>query len=204
MRSVLGMDDEELMCHLERFHPGDLRLKFQVEPGRTKRYLAAPELWRTYHDTLHRLYPNNYEHTHEVHMEKLDHNLKFTDKPEQVWVITRVGDSDVVRDAFTTSDAADGAVSNGDYPWGVEAVEVTLHRPSLQPIYGGPTLMEALWNEMDRLMEVLMTGADADDGGDKFRAQELAWVIAVVSNPYDPSVDRVRAEAMERWNKEQA
>lgn len=100
-----------------------------------------------------------------------------------------------------------------------------LHRPSLAPIYGGPTLLEALWSEMDRLMEALMTGQTADDSckikgyhgvpaayddhqancehwdnGDRYRAEELAWVIALVTNPYDPSVDRVRAEAMERWN----
>jgi len=105
---------------------------------------------------------------------------------------------------------------------------VTLHRPSLAPIYGGPTLLEALWNEMDRLMEALMTGETADDScrqkgyhgvpapyddfqapcehwenGDRYRAEQLAWVIAIVSNPYDPSVDRVRAEAMDRWNKSQ-
>jgi len=203
MRSVLGMDDEELMCHLERFHPGDLRLKFQVEPGRTERYLAAPELWRTYHDTLHRLYPNNYEHTHEVHMEKLNHDVKWGERTEDIWVLTRTGDADHVDSAYTTPEAAEFAAARGDQPWGTDTARITLHRPSLQPIYGGPTLMEALWGEMDRLMEALMTGADAEDGGDKYRAQELAWVIAVVSNPYDPSVDRVRAEAMDRWNKQQ-
>jgi hypothetical protein len=56
---------------------------------------------------------------------------------------------------------------------------------------------------MDRLMEGLMTKQDAEDGGDKFRAQELAWVLAIVTNAYDPSVDRIRAEAMERWKAQQ-
>lgn len=129
--------------------------------------------------------------------------LVYRDKPERIWVITRVGDSDVVQESHTTLDAAEGAVSNGDFPWGVEAVEVTLHRPSLQPIYGGPTLLEALWNEMDRLMEGLMTEADAEDGGDRYRAQELAWVLAVVTNAYNPSVDGIRAEAVRRWNEAQ-
>lgn len=71
----------------------------------------------------------------------------------------------------------------------------------LKPIYGGPTLLEALWAEMDRLMEGLMTGQGAE--GDRYRAEELAWVLAIVSNPYDPSVDRIRAETMDRWNAEQ-
>ena len=228
MRSVLDMHDEDLMCHLEELHPGDLRLKFQVEPGRTERYLAAPELWRTYHDTLHRLYPNNYDHTHEVAMERMDGNVKWKDRPEDIWVMARVGDGDKVADAFVSEEAARKAEQRGDYSWGVEAVKVTLHRPSLQPIYGGPTLLEALWSEMDRLMEALMTGQTADDecgrkghhgvpipydddtapcehedNGDKYRAQELAWVIAIVTNAYDPSVDSVRAEAMRRWNESQ-
>lgn len=81
------------------------------------------------------------------------------------------------------------------------------HRPrnpeSLTPIYGGPTLLEALWNEMDRLMEALMTGQSSEDSGDKFRAEELAWVLAIVTNPYEPSMDRIRAETMDRWNAAQ-
>lgn len=118
---------------------------------------------------------------------------------EQIWVITRVGDSGVVADAFVAEEAARKAESRGDYSWGVEAVKVTLHRPDLRPIYGGPTLLEALWNEMDRLMEGLMTGEDAEDEGDRFRAAELAWVLAIVTNPYNPSVDAIRAETMKRW-----
>lgn len=82
----------------------------------------------------------------------------------------------------------------------VHVQRIPLHRPDLRPIYGGPTLLEALWSEMDRLMEGLMTGADAEDGGDRYRAQELAWVLAIVTNPYAPSVDAIRAEAVERWN----
>lgn len=204
MLSVQAMDDEALMCHLEESHPGDLRLKFQAEPGRTERRLAAPGLWRTYHDTMHRLSPNNYQHTHEVPMDKINHDVNWRDKDEDIWVMTRVGDSGNVADAFVSEAAARKAEARGDYSWGVEAVKVKLHRPALAPIYGGPTLLEALWNEMDRLMEQLMQPAGADDPNDRYRAEELAWVIAIVSNPYDPSVDRIRAEAMKRWNAAEA
>jgi hypothetical protein len=48
-----------------------------------------------------------------------------------------------------------------------------------------------------------MTGADAEDGGDRYRAQELAWVLAIVTNAYAPSVDAIRAEAVRRWNEQQ-
>jgi hypothetical protein len=78
-----------------------------------------------------------------------------------------------------------------------------LHRPDLRPIYGGPTLLEALWTEMGRLMEGLMTGQEAEDGGDRFRAAELAWVLAIVTDPYSPSVDKIRAETVARWNASQ-
>lgn len=122
---------------------------------------------------------------------------------EEIWVIVPYQDLASNRvEAFTTEEAARGRYrAHGAGYHSPEAA--TLERPDLRPIYGGPTLLEALWNEMDRLMEGLMTGADAEDGGDKFRAQELAWVLAITTNPYDPSVDRIRAEAMNRWNAQQ-
>jgi hypothetical protein len=70
-----------------------------------------------------------------------------------------------------------------------------------RPVYQGATLLEALWSEMDRLMEGLMTDQDAEDGGDRYRAAELAWVLALVSQPYAPNVDAIRTEAMRRWNE---
>lgn len=80
----------------------------------------------------------------------------------------------------------------------------TLYRPTLEPTYGGPTLVEALWNEMDALMDRLKTpGAQNADGGDRFRAEELAWVLAIVTNPYEPSMDRIREETVRRWNDQQ-
>lgn len=68
----------------------------------------------------------------------------------------------------------------------------------------GKSILETLWEEMDRLMEGLMTKQDAEDGGDKFRAEELAYCIAVFQNPYAPSVDEIRKQCMERWNGAQA
>lgn len=62
--SVTSMDDETLMKHLEHRHADDLRMSFEVEPGRTERRLRAPSAWRTYHDAMHRLYPRKYDHEH--------------------------------------------------------------------------------------------------------------------------------------------
>jgi hypothetical protein len=147
-----------------------------------------------------------------------DHPQIFQDRPQTIYVQVRVGDGDKVVAAYSTFEEAELQTDNA--PWGTETVTTTLHRPSLQPIYGGPTLLEALWAEMDRLMAGLMTGQGAEDvcntpgcnsdrspcghtdNGDKYRAQELAWVIAIVTNAYAPSVDAVRAEALRRWNGE--
>jgi hypothetical protein len=134
-----------------------------------------------------------------------NHPQNFIDRPQQIWICvpkpgTSGGKLPIL--AHSTQEAAALAYKNGKSQYH-SPEESTLHRPSLQPIYGGPTLLEALWNEMDRLMEGLMTGTDAEDGGDRYRAQELAWVLAIVTNAYNPSVDRIRAEAMRRWNEQQ-
>jgi hypothetical protein len=132
-----------------------------------------------------------------------DHPQIFQDRPQKIWVVNHstygiIGASTSEENAHLIPEI----VHPSKLPFSVTSV--MLHRPSLQPIYGGPTLLEALWSEMDRLMEGLMTGTDAEDEGDKYRAQELAWVIAIVTNAYAPSVDLVRAEAMRRWNQQQA
>lgn len=152
------------------------------------------------------------------------HPRVFIDRTERIWV---VGQSTYgIIGASTTEEGAHRipeVVRPSELP--VHVTEVMLHRPSLQPIYGGPTLLEALWAEMDRLMAGLMTGQDAEDicgrdscdsydaktghcshsdSGDKYRAQELAWVLAVVTNAYNPSIDAIRAEAVRRWNEEVA
>lgn len=61
---VTAMEDETLMLHLEKRHGNDLSMSFEPEPGREDRRLAAPKEWRTYHETLHRLHPNDYDHVH--------------------------------------------------------------------------------------------------------------------------------------------
>lgn len=129
--------------------------------------------------------------------------LKYHDVQEVVWVVqqNQIGKHSII--GVGVSELATPDLPGLDKSLPFISTKTILHRPSLAPIYGGPTLLEALWNEMDRLMEGLMTGQDAEDGGDKYRAAELAWVLAIVSNAYDPDVNRIRAEAVERWNASQ-
>jgi hypothetical protein len=157
------------------------------------------------------------------------HELKFIDRVSDVWVLVPKPGVQHPVQVYSTEDAARLCYRNQQSQLH-SPEKAKLHRPSLQPIYGGPTLLEALWAEMDRLMEGLMTGQDRDDtcgrkgyhgvpfqyegdsespcehedNGDKYRAQELAWVLAVVTNAYNPSVDLIRAQAMQRWTEKQA
>lgn len=124
----------------------------------------------------------------------------WVDHPEDVWVVSQTGRGII---GAASTDQGSSLIPEIDRAQPFHVTKTTLHRPSLRAVYGGPTLIEALWNEMDDIMERLMTGTESEDGGDKYRAQELAWVLAIVTNAYDPSVDRIRAEAMERWNRAQ-
>lgn len=104
----------------------------------------------------------------------------------------------------------------GDRGWVQQTPCVCLQPPKHQPDCTGrlgvlvlsdrhaPSLHEKLWEEMDRLMEGLMTESDAEDGGDRFRAQGVAYCLAVFENPYAPSVPEIRKKAMARWKEQQA
>lgn len=61
---VAAMDDETVMKHLELRHGGDLAMEFLPEPDRTERRMHAPTEWRTYHQQLHSLHVNDYDHLH--------------------------------------------------------------------------------------------------------------------------------------------
>ena len=65
-------------------------------------------------------------------------------------------------------------------------------------------MLEVIWEELDAIMERLMTGQAAEDGKDPGRAEGIAYAIAVMNNPYLPSVDNVREQAMDRWEQAQA
>lgn len=72
----------------------------------------------------------------------------------------------------------------------------------------GKSLLDLLWEHLDQFMDDLM--APAHEGGDleqaelKGRAYGMAHAIALVTNPYHPDLDTVRADAVERWESRQA
>lgn len=69
---------------------------------------------------------------------------------------------------------------------------------------GGQTLHELMWDELMTIMDRLMTGTESEDGGDKYRAEGVAYALAVFQNPYLPNLDDIREQAMAKWQAEYA
>lgn len=63
------------------------------------------------------------------------------------------------------------------------------------------TLAEVYWDELDRLVELLMSDHETEVPREELAAEArgVAFAIAHIQDPYAPSVEAVRAEAMERW-----
>lgn len=86
------------------------------------------------------------------------------------------------------------------------------------PVNAGKSILEIMWEELDEIMDRLMTdGRPEDDpaivvldtrglaaewqayGEERGQAQGVAYCLAVLINPYAVNVDNVRSTAMERW-----
>lgn len=63
---------------------------------------------------------------------------------------------------------------------------------------GGKTLYQMIWDEMDIVLDRLMEDGDADPE-DVGAARAVAYIIAIMRNPYRPDIEAVKQEAMERW-----
>jgi hypothetical protein len=72
-------------------------------------------------------------------------------------------------------------------------------RPTSQVCHG-KSILEMLWEELDTIVERLMGGGEAEH--DIGRAQGVAYAIAVIENPYYVDIERVRKEAMDRWEQQ--
>lgn len=89
-------------------------------------------------------------------------------------------------------------------------------------VNAGKTLLEIIWEDLDRVMDILMEGIipqypnanrtlrfswkqQAEEwqayGEERGQAQGLAYAIAVLTNPYHVDVDNIRLEAMKRWQQ---
>lgn len=64
----------------------------------------------------------------------------------------------------------------------------------------GKSLLQLMWEELDTIMERLMTEGAANED-DRGMALGVAYCIALVTNPYHVDIEAVREEAMERWQE---
>lgn len=64
--------------------------------------------------------------------------------------------------------------------------------------YVTKSLLERMWEELDAIVERLTAGAESEDGRDPGRAEGVAYCIALITMPYAPDLDAIRALAMER------
>lgn len=64
----------------------------------------------------------------------------------------------------------------------------------------GKSIIQMLWDELDTVVCRIMSGdGAAEDGRDPGRAEGIATSIAIMTNPYQPSLDAIREEAMSRY-----
>jgi hypothetical protein len=81
-----------------------------------------------------------------------------------------------------------------------EAMLDVLHG-ALHP-YAGGSIRKLLWDDLDILTDLIMSGEDESDMT-KGKAAGVARAIAYMLNPYDvdAALDAVREEAVERWEE---
>lgn len=65
---------------------------------------------------------------------------------------------------------------------------------------GGKSLYEMVWDELMAITDRLMTDSAAED--DVGAARGIAYVLAIMQNPYRPNVEAIKEQAMDRWEEE--
>ena len=64
VKPIEQVSDENFMKHLELRHPGDLKMEFKVEPGRDHRRMHCRSAWEAFHEAIHRISADPYDHFH--------------------------------------------------------------------------------------------------------------------------------------------
>ena len=68
----------------------------------------------------------------------------------------------------------------------------------------GKSLLQLMWEELDTVIDRLMSGdGAAEDGKDPGRAEGIAICLSILSQPYYPTIDSIREEAMARYEQRQ-
>lgn len=70
---------------------------------------------------------------------------------------------------------------------------------ALRP-YAGMSLFQRYTEELDTIIDRMMTGGEAEDGRDPGRAEAMCWMLALMRNSYLPDFEQEKKLAMDRWN----
>lgn len=87
--------------------------------------------------------------------------------------------------------------------------------------HAGKSIIEILWEHLDDVMDKLMEEGKPESwesgsrevgvvghwqqyGEERGQAQGLAYALAVMTNPYHPDMDGIRANAVKRWEERAA
>lgn len=62
-------------------------------------------------------------------------------------------------------------------------------------------LIQRYWEELDDLMDNILSKSESADGLDKGRAENACYFIAILQNPVNPNIIGVRDEAVRRYRE---
>lgn len=183
------MDDKAFVAHLELGHP-ESTISLWAETGAfsLREFARSGHLerrqWDVYHEYLHR---SEVSHTHGPSGSGFSRGTDNGTSREEGTMRTRWVQT-------TGCTCLDPPKHMADCPGRSGTIILN------GSVEGkGLSIIHQLWSELDRLMAALKEGTDADDGGDRFRAQGLAFALAVFINPASPDVQEIRRTAVERW-----
>lgn len=74
---------------------------------------------------------------------------------------------------------------------------------SLRP-YAGYSIFDCIMQDLDVVLDRLMSGNPADDDRDPGRAEAYTMCLAIIRNPYEPDYPAEKQRQMERWEKRDA
>jgi hypothetical protein len=83
----------------------------------------------------------------------------------------------------------------------LRANPLTAEMPAVRerPECAGKSILELITEELDAVVERLMADAESKDGRDRGRAEGIGIALAILTNPYHPSLDAIREQTMVRW-----
>lgn len=176
------MDGAELARHMDEEHSGEVDIRFNGRPIHPENLSA----WTIFHRVVH--HGSVSTHTHDTDGSPVPRTEEEFWGMGKIWL--HVSPEGRAFAAFSTEQHAK---DNLDPPATVRVMEVA------PPQFAGASILETYWQELDSILERLLSGNPAEDGKDSGRAEAMVYAIAVATNPYKVDVNAIRKEARARY-----